>query len=152
LGVYDVVDVAFVVCFGFGCVIVFPISVCDELHVGVSGGVFDGSLTCADALNRDDCVIDRTACDGQCSQHAPCIAPCRQWRGGRRSLRRRSRLCLALHSWTSCQRCRLRILLRQDDPYVEEAAVSRRVVRSEVCLAVMMNGCEDLRVRGLAVA
>jgi hypothetical protein len=37
LRVYDVVYVAFVVCFGFGCVIVFPISVCDELHKGVSG-------------------------------------------------------------------------------------------------------------------
>ena len=37
MGVYDVVYVAFVVCFGFGCVIVFPISVCDELGMGVSG-------------------------------------------------------------------------------------------------------------------
>lgn len=54
MGVYDVVYVAFVVCFGFGCVIVFPISVCDELRVGVSRGVSDDSLTHADALNRDD--------------------------------------------------------------------------------------------------
>lgn len=52
MGVYDVVDVAFVVCFGFGCVIVFPISVCDELRVGVSGGVFEGSRT--DGFNRED--------------------------------------------------------------------------------------------------
>ena len=54
LGVYDVVYVAFVVCFGFGCVIVFPISVCDELRAGVSRGVFDGGQTHADALNRGD--------------------------------------------------------------------------------------------------
>ena len=55
--------------------------------------------------------------------------------------------------------CRLRRLLRQDDPYVEEAAVGRRVVRSGVCVCVYGvidddggAGCEDLRVRGLAVA
>ena len=54
MGVYDVVYVAFVVCFGFGCVIVFPIYVCDELRAGVSRGVFDGGQTHADALNRGD--------------------------------------------------------------------------------------------------
>ena len=52
MGVYDVVDVAFVVCFGFGCVIVFPISVCDELRVEVSGEVFDDGRT--DGINRSD--------------------------------------------------------------------------------------------------
>ena len=41
---------------------------------------------------------------------------------------------------------------------MEEAAVSRRVVRSGVCVCVYGvidddgAGCEDLRVRGLAVA
>lgn len=55
MGVYDVVDVAFVVCFGFGCVIVFPISVCDELRAGVSGECLTvAEYINADALNRDD--------------------------------------------------------------------------------------------------
>jgi hypothetical protein len=39
LRVYDVVYVAFVVCFGFGSVVVIPISVGDELQAEVSGGV-----------------------------------------------------------------------------------------------------------------